>query len=81
MVSEEIHLKQTLEKNKLDAIETDLGEYIVQLRKEPPYHTVTPAMHLSKKDVAKTFHEKKGTPLDWSPEQITNFVREELREK
>lgn len=81
MVSEEIHLKQVLEKNNLEAIETDLGEYIVQLRKEPPYHTVTPAMHLSRADVAKTFNEKKGTPLDWSPEQITSFVRTELREK
>src|ERR1035437_1469404 len=81
MVSEEIHLKEALEKNGIEGIETDLGEYIIQLRKEPPYHTVTPAMHLSKEDVAKTFNEKKGTPLDWSPEQITNFVRQELREK
>lgn len=81
MVSEEIHLKEALVKNGIEGIETDLGEYIIQLRKEPPYHTVTPAMHLSKEDVAKTFNEKKGTPLDWSPEQITNFVRQELREK
>jgi L-lactate dehydrogenase complex protein LldF len=81
MVSEEIHLKEALEKNSIEAIETDLGEYIIQLRKETPYHTVTPAMHLSKEDIAKTFNEKKGTPLDWNPEQITNFVRNELREK
>lgn len=81
MVSEEIHLKEVMEKNAVEIIETDLGEYIVQLRKERPYHTVTPAMHLSKEDIAKTFNEKKGTPLDLSPEQITNFVREELRAK
>ncbi len=81
MVSEEIHLKEALKKNGIEGIETDLGEYILQLRKEPPYHTVTPAMHLSKEDIAKTFNEKKGTPLDWSPEQITEFVRKELREK
>jgi len=81
MVSEEIHLKEALEKNKIDAIETDLGEYILQLRKEPPYHSVTPALHLSREDVAKTFNEKKGTPLDWTPVQITDFVRKELREK
>jgi L-lactate dehydrogenase complex protein LldF len=81
MVSEEIHLKEALEKNGIEGIETDLGEYILQLRKETPYHTVTPALHLSKEDVAKTFNEKKGTPLDWSPEQITDFVRKELREK
>ncbi len=81
MVSEEIHLKEALEKNGIEGIETDLGEYILQLRKETPFHTVTPAMHLSKEDVAKTFNEKKGTPLDWNPEQITDFVRKELREK
>lgn len=81
MVSEEIRLKEVLEKNGIEGIETDLGEYILQLRKETPFHTVTPAMHLSKEDVAKTFNEKKGTPLDWNPEQITDFVRRELREK
>lgn len=81
MVSEEIHLKEALQKNGIEGIETDLGEYILQLRKETPFHTVTPAMHLSKEEVAKTFNEKKGTPLDWNPEQITDFVRRELREK
>ncbi|MGQ0828505.1 MAG: LutB/LldF family L-lactate oxidation iron-sulfur protein [Bacteroidota bacterium] len=79
MVTEEIHLNEELEKNGIESIETDLGEYIVQLRKEPPYHIVTPAMHLSKEDVAQTFNEKKGTPLDYTPEQVTNFVRKELR--
>lgn len=81
MATEEVHLNEELEKNGIESIETDLGEYIVQLRNEAPYHIVTPAMHLSKEDVAKTFNEKKGTPLDWSPEQITHFVRQELREK
>ncbi|OFY87926.1 MAG: iron-sulfur cluster-binding protein [Bacteroidetes bacterium RIFCSPLOWO2_12_FULL_35_15] len=81
MVTEEIHFNPALEKQGIESIETDLGEYIVQLRNEPPYHIVTPAMHLSKEEVAKTFNEKKGTPLDWNPEQITNFVRQELRLK
>lgn len=81
MVSEEIELKDALKTNSIDSTETDLGEYIVQLRGEPPYHTVTPAMHLSKEDIALTFNEKKGTPADLSPEQITAFVRHELREK
>jgi L-lactate dehydrogenase complex protein LldF len=79
MVSEEVYFNEGLEKAGIESIETDLGEYIVQLRKEPPYHIVTPAMHLSKEDVSKTFHEKKGTPIDWTPEQITTFVRHELR--
>jgi L-lactate dehydrogenase complex protein LldF len=81
MATEEIHFNEGLEAEGIESIETDLGEYIVQLRKEPPYHIVTPAMHLSKEEVAKTFNEKKQTPLDWSPEQITNFVRQELRLK
>lgn len=81
MVSEEVHFNEGLEKVGIESIETDLGEYIVQLRKEAPYHIVTPAMHLSKEDVSKTFHEKKGTPIDWTPEQITTFVRHELRSR
>lgn len=81
MTTEEVNFNEELTKNGIESIETDLGEYIVQLRNEPPYHIVTPAMHLSKEEVAKTFNEKKGTPLDWTPEQITNFVRQELRAK
>src|ERR1700732_3344934 len=52
MVAEEIHLTPELEKIGIEAVETDLGEYIVQLRNEPPYHIVTPAMHLTRKDIA-----------------------------
>jgi L-lactate dehydrogenase complex protein LldF len=81
MATEEVHFNKGLEEHGIESIETDLGEYIVQLRNEPPYHIVTPAMHLSKEDVAKTFNEKKGTPIDWTPEQITNFVRQELRSR
>lgn len=81
MVSEEIGLKEVLKKNGIESVETDLGEYIVQLRGEQPFHSVTPAMHLSKEDVAKTFAEKKGTASDYSPAQITAFVRDEVRKK
>jgi L-lactate dehydrogenase complex protein LldF len=81
MTTEEIHFNEGLEKEGIESIETDLGEYIVQLRKEPPYHIVTPAMHLSKEDVAKTFHEKQQTPLDWTPPEIVAHVRKLLREK
>ena len=81
MVTEEIDFNHALKGQGIESIETDLGEYIVQLRNEPPYHIVTPAMHLSKEDVAKTFHEKKNTPLNWSPEEITHFVRKELRSR
>ena len=52
MVAEEIHLAPALEKQGIQVFETDLGEFIVQLRNEPPYHIVTPAMHLTRKDIA-----------------------------
>ena len=58
MVTEEIHLNKFLEENGIESLETDLGEYIQQLDDEPPYHIVTPAMHKSKEDIAKLFHEK-----------------------
>jgi L-lactate dehydrogenase complex protein LldF len=55
MVSEEIGLNPFLEANGIEPVETDLGEYIVQLRQEPPSHIIAPAFHLNKEDVAKTF--------------------------
>lgn len=81
MTTEEIHFNAALEKNKIETVETDLGEYIQQLDNEPPYHIVTPAMHKSKKDVADLFHKIFGTPVDSSPADITAFVREKLRKK
>ena len=81
MVTEEIHLNAALEKNGIESVETDLGEYIQQLDGEPPYHIVTPAMHKSKEDVAKLFNAKLGTPLNYTPEQLTLKAREILREK
>jgi L-lactate dehydrogenase complex protein LldF len=57
MVTEEIALNPYLEENGLEPIETDLGEYIIQLRDEPPSHIIAPAFHLNKEDVAETFRE------------------------
>ncbi|HWR33829.1 MAG TPA: LutB/LldF family L-lactate oxidation iron-sulfur protein [Chitinophagaceae bacterium] len=81
MVTEEIHLNDFLEKNGIESIETDLGEYIQQLDGEPPYHIVTPAMHKSKEDVAKLFAEKLGTDPKATPQQLTLTARKILREK
>ena len=81
MVTEEIHLNEFLEKNNIESVETDLGEYIQQLDGEPPYHIVTPAMHKSKEDVAKLFSEKLGTDPTLTPEQLTLVARQILREK
>src|SRR5450432_1095542 len=81
MVTEEIQLNKFLEKNDIESVETDLGEYIQQLDGEPPYHIVTPAMHKSKEDVARLFEEKLGTLSNLSPEELTLVARQKLREK
>ena len=81
MATEEIHLNDALEKNGIESVETDLGEYIQQLDGEAPYHIVTPAMHKSKEDVARLFNEKLGTPINYTPEQLTQVARKILREK
>ncbi|MDP3463196.1 MAG: lactate utilization protein B [Bacteroidales bacterium] len=79
MMTEEIELNEHLAKKKIEAVETDLGEYIVQLSGEKPYHIVTPAMHKSKEDVSALFHEKFDLAIDSTPEEITHFVRDKLR--
>ncbi|RYE24057.1 MAG: iron-sulfur cluster-binding protein [Sphingobacteriales bacterium] len=81
MVTEEIHLNDFLAKHNIDSVETDLGEYIQQLDGEAPYHIVTPAMHKSKEDVAKLFHEKLGVEPNLSPSELTQIARKNLREK
>ncbi|HSO88263.1 MAG TPA: lactate utilization protein B [Draconibacterium sp.] len=81
MISEEIELNVNLEKNGFEPVETDLGEFIVQVAGEKPYHILTPAMHKSKEDVAKLFNEKFDTPPNSTPQELTLFVREKLREK
>ena len=63
MVSEEIALNPHLESAGIVPVETDLGEYIIQLRHEPPSHIIAPAFHLSKEDVAQSFREA-HTKLD-----------------
>jgi len=79
MTTEEIELNHNLEKSKIAPIETDLGEYIVQLTGEKPFHIVTPAMHKSKGDVAKLYNEKFGLDPKSTPEEITAFTRLHLR--
>lgn len=81
MVTEEIHLNDFLQKQGIESVETDLGEYIQQLDNEPPYHIVTPAMHKSKEQIAQLFAEKLGTDPLLTPEQLTLVARDVLREK
>ena len=60
MVTEELELNEHLEAQGIRCVETDLGEYIVQLRRERPSHIVAPAIHLRKEDVAESFAEHHG---------------------
>ena len=81
MTTEEIELNQHLEEIGVESLETDLGEYIVQLAGEKPYHIVTPCMHKSRQDIAELFTEKFNTPEGSSPEYLTGWVRQKLRSK
>ncbi len=80
MVSEEIELNQALKIAGIQAVETDLGEYIVQLRGEAPSHIITPAVHLRRQEVGETFHEKLGTPLTEDIPTMTDAARAALRQ-
>ena len=81
MTTEEVEFNEQLLEIGVETLETDLGEFIVQIAGEKPYHIVTPAMHKSKEDVDKLFHEKFNTPSGSSPEELTAFVRDYLRRK
>src|SRR5271167_3504568 len=61
MIAEEVGLNEHLEKNGITPVETDLGEYIIQLRHEPPSHLIAPAIHLMKEQVADTFRAEHRT--------------------
>jgi len=81
MVSEEIELDDALEAAGLDVVETDLGEYILQLSREKPCHIVTPAIHMTKEGVGRLFAEKLGIDYTNDPESLTAAARTVLREK
>ena len=81
LTTEEIYLNTYLQKNGIEALETDLGEYIVQLMGQIPSHLIIPAMHLSRKDVGKLFHEKLGVEYTEDPPELLRVARARLREK
>lgn len=81
MVTEEIQLAPVLEEVGIKVWETDLGEYIVQLRNEPPYHIVTPAMHLNRYQIRDLFRDKLGEDIaDADPQKLVALARRKLRE-
>jgi L-lactate dehydrogenase complex protein LldF len=79
MTTEEIGLNLALARVGLTVTETDLGEYIVQLRGEPPSHIITPAIHLSKEDIGALFANKLKIPYTAEPEALTAEARKRLR--
>ena len=80
MVSEETGLGAQLEEVGIESVETDLGEYIIQLADESPFHIIAPAIHKSKQEVADLFHDRFGTPRDRDREGLTSEARERLRD-
>lgn len=80
MVSEEIELNHYLADNGVKAVESDLGEFIVQMAGEKPTHIVMPAIHKTKEQVSELFHQNLGTPLTDDVDQLTGFARQALRD-
>src|SRR5580692_11245280 len=81
MTSEEIHFNERLEAHQLEAVETDLGEYILQLAHQRPYHIVAPALHLTRYDVADVFTKELGVENEVVIEKQTKIARGVLRRK
>src|SRR5882724_2493580 len=81
MTAEEIHLNDALEHAGLNVVENDLGEFIVQLRKEAPYHIVFPSMHLTRGEISELFQRELGSTPTNDPEELTMIARRALRKK
>ncbi len=81
MVSEEMGLNERLEEAGIESVETDLGEYIIQLAGEAPFHIIAPAIHKSREDVSELFEEKLNAPHYTSIDDLAQEARRQLREK
>jgi L-lactate dehydrogenase complex protein LldF len=81
MVSEEIGLNSLLESKGIEVTETDLGEFIVQLAGESPFHIVAPALHKKKEEVQRLFRDKLGVEVSSEISQLTLVARRYLRER
>jgi L-lactate dehydrogenase complex protein LldF len=82
MLTEECHLNPYLERNGIEVVDTDLGEWIVQLREEPPSHIVMPAIHTKREEIGELFHRKIGTDAGATdPDYLAKAARRHLRQK
>ena len=81
MVSEETELVPFLEKHGMEAVETDLGEYVVQIDGDHPSHIVTPIIHKNRKQIGRSFEREGLGPYTEDPEELTRMARRHLRQK
>ncbi len=81
MTGEEIHLNGALEKAEIQVVETDFGEYIIQVAGHRPSHVVGPALHLSANDVADVLNQVSEEPLSSDREELAAFARRQLRQR
>lgn len=81
MVSEEMHLNAHLEEAGIEALESDLGEYLVQLNEQTPSHIIMPAIHLNTDEIAEILHDKTGTERTRDVDTLTAAARQQLRER
>ncbi len=81
MITEEICLNEFLEDRGIHVVETDLGEFIIQLAGESPSHILGPAIHKTRQQVGKLFADKLGVAFSDKPELLTKIARQKLREK
>lgn len=80
MATEEAHLNPFLEEQGYEVLETDLGEYIIQLAHETPSHIIAPAIHKTRKQIAHLLHDKLQTPYTEVVPEMTQIARNTLRE-
>ena len=80
MLSEEIGLNEALERAGVTPVETDLGEYILQISDDVPSHIIAPAIHLTREGITELFHETLGTPSDADVPELTAAARQRLRQ-
>ncbi len=80
MVTEEIGMNHVLQDAGIEVIETDLGEYILQLDQDPPSHVVVPAIHKDRYQIRKVLHERLGYDGPETPEAMTLFIRKKIRQ-
>jgi L-lactate dehydrogenase complex protein LldF len=81
MTTEETHLNDALEAAGMQVVETDLGEYIIQLAEEPPSHIIAPAIHKTRGQIAELFNAELGMPLTDDVARLTSTARATLRDR